>query len=115
MGQDAMIYVRTKSGNPPEGLAMFHSCFSRQDHMVAEATHEVDVPYRFYGVGYERGPWPLIAGVLLDLLANPDVEKIWYCSDSGNNATERLIGLDDVVELSRHWCAVGNACWSRKA
>lgn len=56
MGQSAMIYVRTKSGNPPSG----HSCFWEECFLPSGATHEVDVPYRFYGKGYERGPWPLI-------------------------------------------------------
>lgn len=69
-----------------------------------EATHEVDQGFRYYSPGYERGPWPLIASVLMSLLATPGVRQVWYGSDC-NRADP--ITPDRVVEITEYYMLNG--------
>jgi len=68
---------------------------------IPEATHEVDCGgYRYYGPNYERGPWTLLAAVLMNLHASEDVGKVWYGSDS---STPLEITPEGVNEISLHF------------
>ena len=104
MGVDVRIYFKTKSGDDPElywGLSDSASITRATEYGVEGSTHEVDTPWRYYGPGYERGPWPKIASVLINLLANKDIETVWYfgdCYDEGDPFT-----LEMLEQYTRHF------------
>ncbi len=112
MGLDTTIYFRASSGFTAGGLeSHLPSGFSVRDiegyskDEFPQATHEIDTFARYYGMGYERGPWPLISAALMTLLATEDVEKVWYGND-GAGAQE--ITPDDVLRISKHYMANGH-------
>ena len=84
MGVDACIYFKTRTGKEPElydSLPESAKIIDAEEWAQKGSTHEVDQVWRYYGPGYERGPWPRIAAVLLTLMASEDVETVWYYGD----------------------------------
>lgn len=63
--------------------------------MIPDATHEINTGHRYYGTHYERGPWPILAGILMELIQNPDIEKVWYGGDefAEEMTREKLLAL----------------------
>lgn len=115
MGVDACIYLKTRTGDNPtlcDSLPLGCRMVPLGCRMVDAnewapegATHEIDQFWRYYGPGYERGPWPDIAAVLMALHASPDVETVWYfgdCSDGDAPFTPQR-----VQEFSAHYMAEG--------
>lgn len=99
MGVDAEIYFRAKDGfEMIEPLSYEEASAYRKAHQPL-ATHEIETSQRYYDFGYERGPWPEIAGILMILLASPDVEMVWYHGDHKSEddplTKERLLGITD--------------------
>jgi len=116
MGLDAMIYFRSKTEDPKlenELGAGFEikkiDEYAAED--IPEATHEVDCGCsRYYGQGYERGRWTLLAAVLMELHASEDVEKVWYGSDC---STPLEITQQGVNEISMHYMTHGERPYRR--
>jgi len=109
MGIDACIYFKTFSGGEPTLCdPLPESCsISLADSWACEgSTHQIDQCWRYYGPGYERGPWPRIAAVLMALHASKDVEAVWYfgdCSEEDEPFTPQR-----VQEFSAHYMANGD-------
>jgi hypothetical protein len=109
MGVDACIYFKTRNGDEPtlcDELPSECSIVKAEKRACEDATHKVDQLWRYYGPGYERGPWPRIAAVLMALHASPDVETVWYfgdCCDGDEPFTQHR-----VHELSAHYMAEGD-------
>lgn len=109
MGVDACIYFKTRDGEEPalcNSLPLGCEIRKAGEWAYDGATHEVDQCWRYYGPGYERGPWPSIAAVLMELHASPDVETVWYfgdCNDSDEPFTPQR-----VQEFNAHYMAEGN-------
>lgn len=84
MGLDAEIYFLPKKADPDFYLPPGFALVPVSDHeYLPEGVWEVDCGCcRYYAQGYERGPWPALAAVLMTLIACPDVEKVWYGHDS---------------------------------
>ena len=108
MGMNAVIYIKTRTGEEPMLCDELPECCSivATDGCVDGATHEVDNPWRYYGPGYERGPWPSIRAVLEVLLASPDVESVWYVG--GEFEGEGPFTPQQVQEFSAYYEANGN-------
>jgi len=109
MGIDASIYLKTRDGNEPTlpnqlpgGCRMLPVA----DWAPEGATHAIDQWWRYYGRGYERGPWPTIAAVLMTLHASPDVETVWYFGDS--NDGDDPFTPERVQELCAHYMREGH-------
>lgn len=64
---------------------------------------EVYMWHRYYGPGYERGPWHKIKAIGDWLEAN--VGEVWYGGDSSGVLAERW--ADVAVEIQAHWLRVG--------
>ena len=113
MGIDACIYVKTSDGQEPQLCdPLPNDCRvcpvdpRYQGYECEGATHEIDQHWRYYSPGYERGPWPSIAAVLLALHASPNVETVWYfgdCSDGDQPFTP-----ERVQEISAHYMKEGD-------
>lgn len=105
MGVDATIYCRIKAGEVHLPFCDLQAIGYELDEDCSwpnGATHEVNMDCeRLYCKGYERGNWPRIARVLLELVGHPSVEAVWYGGDNGGNLPK--IDEDRVIELCRHW------------
>ena len=109
MGIDARIYFKTCNGGEPtlcNTLPEDCSMGLAGDSVCEGSTHEIYQHWRYYGPGYERGPWPRIAAVLMALHASKDVEAVWYfgdCSEGDEPFTPQR-----VQEFSAHYMANGD-------
>ncbi len=70
-----------------------------------KATHYVDNPYRYYGPQYERGPWGMIAAILLELHAHPDVDAVYYGGDNFDSFEE--FPMAKVLEMCKYFAEWG--------
>lgn len=68
---------------------------------------------RYYGPGYERGPWPEICAVLMQLFADSRVKRIWYFGDCSNMEDIPPLMRVDVLEISGHFMSVGHEPYRR--
>lgn len=86
MGIDIEIAVKCKPGyNPPSpSFAVEGEMSDTGNPYVDASTHSLSSLTRYYGEHYERGPWPHIAAYLLELMSDPNVERVWYDGDSGD-------------------------------
>lgn len=109
MGIDACIFVRTRDGLEPElcdSLPPECRLIVADKHGPEGATHEVDQCWRYYGPGYERGPWPRLAHVLMALHAARNVEAVWYFGDSGDHGAP--FTPQRVAEFNEHYMREGD-------
>lgn len=111
MGLDTTIYFRAKPDFTADALENYlPSGFDVRpipdycDDEYPDATHELDTGHRYYGEGYERGPWPHIAAALMTLFASEGVERVWYGSDCSG---PREIKPEDVLKTSAYYMANG--------
>lgn len=110
MGVDVEIYIRLKDGaDIPSNDSYVEGQFTMagDDDWWSE-----DFPFvnanlssmtRYYGVGYERGPWPQISSLLLSLLANPDVEAVYYIGDHSEPHEDDVFTLEALEELNKYY------------
>lgn len=110
MGLDALIYVKTKNGELPNfcnDLPRGAELIPYDDCGGVDATFEVSTTWRFYGPGYERGPWPIIAHTLMALLACDNVDAVWYFSDASDGG-EPQFTREQVLEYAMHYMREGD-------
>lgn len=108
MGIDTCIYVKTRDGQAPclyDGLLDGAKVVSPSGFYPDGATHEISQLWRYYGVGYERGPWPVIAATLLTLHACHNVETVWYFGDCSEG--DEPFTPERIHELNTHYMHVG--------
>jgi hypothetical protein len=111
MGLDTVIYFQAK---PDFDLDSFDCGFPNgftvvpADNYLREeyprVTHRLEGYPRFYGVGYERGPWPEISAALMILFATPGIEGVWYGHDCGGVVE---IFPENVLEISEYYMRRG--------
>lgn len=100
MGIDVEIAIRAKTGYEPPSP-------NHIDGTVVECayldgyTHEVSSATRYYGRGYERGPWPEIAAYLLTLMADQNVEAIGYGGDASDH--RETVTLEWLTQMNLHY------------
>jgi hypothetical protein len=120
MGVDACIFIKVKDGardiRLERPLPDRFSLAPRdgemdKDWFPDESTHEVDNPCRFYGPGYERGPWPTLCGVLMVLLNSPDIETVWYFGDDLHTGDLGPFTVDRLIQYTRHYVEYGERGW----
>lgn len=111
MGIDAVIFFKSKKEKPlldwdlPEDVKI-ESAENSDLYKAKEATHQLDVPWRYYGPHYERGPWPYMVAALMILISSPDIEKVWYGGDSSDELKE--VTPQYLNEISLHFMTHGN-------
>lgn len=108
MGVDAEIWIET-DGEPedlwaPEG---FYLQEAGEYEKQLGYTHEVWSGARYYGIGYERGPWPVICGVLMSLLASPNVKRVLYFGDNRDMEGVEQLTAEEVIRISAHYMKHG--------
>jgi hypothetical protein len=102
MGLDAQIHCKA---DPDAEIFISTNEITAEDHYHSTrlpdgATHEICYSGRFYEEGYHSGDWPAICAILMELLANPKVSKVWYGHDCGGPVE---ITADDVLRISAHY------------
>lgn len=108
MGIDAQIYLKADNDAPefewplPNGYTLQPA---DPERAPTGATHEVYTLSRYYGPGYERGPWPDLCAVLMLLHACPSVQTVWYGGDNTDDAPE--CPPTRVQELAAHFMTYG--------
>lgn len=116
MGIDVEIYYESTNGLEPvdlilpEGWSIRPVCDYEREF---GATHSLNNLLRYYGFGYERGPWGIICGVLMQLFASPNVNRVWYFGDCSNLEDVHPIEIEDVLEISRHYMLNGERPYHR--
>ncbi len=114
MGVDVQIYIKVRDGaSLPENDSRVEGEFYELGEWEAEdfpfANAGLSSMTRYYGVGYERGPWPDICALLLYLLMHPDVLSVWYCGDHREAHREYdLVTLDVLNTMNAHYVATGH-------
>lgn len=111
MGIDACIYLKTSNGDGPKlchTLPIECGFYSAVRLGPLGATHQICQPWRYYGPGYERGPWPSIASVLMTLYVSPDVETVWYFGDCDNYDVVKPFTPELLHKFNAHYMAEGN-------
>lgn len=118
MGLDVTIYFRAKPGFDADKLDSHlpngFEVVPIPDYCEAEypdATHELDTCYRYYGEGYERGPWPHIAAALMILLVSENVERVWHGSDC---AGPHEITKEEVLKTCAYYMEHGRRPYYRR-
>ena len=100
MGIDVEIVMRVKPGHTPHDPAHIDGTVSESDY-IPGYTHELSSCTRYYGPGYERGPWPQISAYLLELLADPNIEAVGYGSDSSDY--REPVNLEWLTQMNLHY------------
>ncbi len=79
-----------------------------------DADGHVNTLWRYYGPGYERGPWPEIRRCIDWLMAATEGEGR-YCSDAltYERGEAPILTRDDLDEIQRHWDEHGNEPYRR--
>ena len=102
MGIDVEIYFKAEKGSGWDNAkTVLGTVKINDDTEFTEPTHNISSMVRLYSQNYARGPWPQISSVLMELLADPEVSKIWYggdCDDPENIpefTREKLFELSD--------------------
>lgn len=107
MGIDARIIIRGTPQQELEHIGLLGKLVPADEYaqeLAPGATFEVDMGARYYGPGYERGPWPKISAVLMELMATPGVTGVWYGGD------EEVYPMTGKVleEFTRHYLEFGH-------
>lgn len=100
MGIDVEIAIRAKPGSEPPSPRWIDGTVSESTYLDGY-THELSSCTRYYGIGYERGPWPDIAAYLLELLADPNVEAVGYGGDSSDH--RETVTLEWLTQMNLHY------------
>lgn len=106
MGIDASIMVKVADGLIP-GVGM--DC----DFVVVPdkpGWYAVESPwsFRFYGKEYQRGHWPRIAAILLELLADSSIEEVRYSGDCGEY-DEGPVTVEFINDMNKFYVENGRA------
>lgn len=120
MGIDACIYAMTSDGEPP---AVSLCLEPNTDTKIVRCRHppnddpgqwfEVKNPWRYYGDGYPRGPWPCLAAILLSLFEAPNVVRVIYTGDTFDGP-EVDFTPDDLDAMNRLWIQNGHDGYASK-
>lgn len=77
---------------------------SEKKYYPKGATHYADEFLgRYYSPSYERGSWPRICGVLMELYSHPYVEKVWYFGDCKEAKDIVEFTREDIIRYSKHY------------
>jgi hypothetical protein len=106
MGVDARIYFEDlDNGKEPPYLSQR---VAPAEFGPEGATHEVVMGGpRLYDIGYERGHWPELCGVLMELHASERVGRVWYDGDACDGESLRLCDPARVLAISAHYMQHG--------
>lgn len=120
MGIDIDIYYESSDGAEPTDL-MLPPAFGKiepaeyEEARNAGATHRIYTLVRWYGIGYERGYWPQICGVLMGLMASANVKRVWYFGDSQSIEDAEPLSIKKILALSEYYMLNGERPYRKDA
>lgn len=107
MGVDAEIYFELLDGEAPDlGYGFQQAAGECKPEGSTNRLNTRGV--RYYGIGYERGPWPTIASDLMELMSAENVGRVWYFGDCEDPEKAQPFSLGDLIVLTMHYVANGN-------
>ncbi len=112
MGVDVCLYYESADGKNPDLLWLpeaWNVC--EADEYDRPATHQINADLsRYYGPNYERGPWPMICGVIMSLMASSNVKRVWYFGDHSRmeDYAHEPLTIEKVNEISAHYMTNGD-------
>jgi len=77
------------------------------------ATYSLNSMTRYYGQSYERGPWPHIAAYLMELMATPGIEAVWYGGDCDDHMDR--VTIEWLTQMNQHFIDNGNRPYQGRA
>lgn len=109
MGVDACIAIKAHRNfdHYPIGCTLHDIPDNERQFYPKGATHYLSTPWRYYGKGYERGPWPEICATIMRLVAY-EAERVWYYGDSGPFDEADEMTPERVCEISKYYMQYGN-------
>jgi hypothetical protein len=110
MGIDVVIRIETRGAELPQSLRSRYadrdwSPVSTEDGPVAHQ-FELCLMSRLWAPDYPRGDWLELLGLLVDLLASPEVVNVWYGGDSYDGRGD-LVTEDFLVKYTKAFIAMG--------
>lgn len=96
MGVDAVVYVRVRKDSWVDTPCTLNRCNGGppgSTHHVADMAGD-----RYWSPQYRRGDWPQRAAQLLALMADPDVETLWYGGDNVDADQIPIMDMDRFTE-----------------
>lgn len=110
MGIDAEIYFKVKEGENYDGVSSSHFSIlqTESEFKPLGATHVVSSMCRVYDFGYERGNWPLLALMLMQLLASPQIETVWYGGENVDSEYLEILTNERFLNIMKHYLEHGN-------
>ena len=108
MGLDTFIYFKANSRFDEQELSIDLPMDARVVKYISDedfdANFEIDQLFRYYQRDYERGEYGLILGIMIRLLGDGNIEKVWY----GSGESMYLVDDDYVIGLAMHAMRNGN-------
>ena len=121
MGLDVQIYIKVADGvtdwirndtNIEGEFTPLDRSYYEDDEMTF-VTHELSSMTRYYSPSYARGPWPQISALLLILLMDERVEKVWYTHDGTEHVHPKYpFTLDELAEINKYYVEKGHSEYS---
>ena len=115
MGIDVEVFFKTK------GLCSWDNAKTilgdvklNDDREFREPSHHISSLVRLYDVDYARGPWPSICSILMELLADTEVEKVWYGGDCIEAKHLPEMTGDRLLELTKFYLENENRTYTSR-
>jgi hypothetical protein len=103
MGIDAMVLVTIRKDAEDVEPTFRPIGYHWDGSLATKATHVYDeMCGRYWSPRYNRGCWPYIVRVLLDLMTDERVEKVWYGPDDGDEPFT-LMTPKALLGLTKEW------------
>lgn len=104
MGIDIEVYFKAEKGSSWDNVkTRLGKTKANDDEDFTEPTHNISSLVRLYDFGYERGHWPEIAEVLMELLADPNISKVWYGGDGGYPEDIKEMTEERFFKITKHY------------
>jgi hypothetical protein len=100
MGIDSCIYVLADEDK--FDYSTYSITFLRPGMYKGLVNFEIEPYQRYYSKTYQRGHWPTLAKCLMELLADPHVQTVYYLPDHVDLDVEKVtpFGIVDLFELT---------------
>lgn len=108
MGIDSCIYVLANE----EFSCSETKRFLEPNMYKGLVNYEIEIYQRYYSENYCRGHWPTIAKCLMELLADPHVQTVYYIPDNINPDESFAFTQESLFKLTAFYIEDNKLCKS---